>query len=90
MNNVYIVKRPTIVRFAVTNFARFLPFSFEVTENDEEDFMLPAVPLAIWVYVNGTAQDGDKDPPDFTTSGQNLLMSAGLQVGDRVYGMIQY
>ncbi len=87
---VYIVKRPNVVQFNVMNFARFLPFNFIVTENDQELFTFPASALAAWVYVNGTAQNGDKDIPDFTIDGVNLLMSAGLEVGDNVYGMIQY
>lgn len=88
---VYVVKRPSIVQFNVMNFAQFLPFSLTATQDGQTVFTLPLEPTnGVWLYINGTAQNGAKTPPDFVVSGVNLTLSEGVDSGDKVYGLIQY
>lgn len=66
----------------------FTSFSFTADTDGQTVFgPLPFTPQAIWLYINGTAQN--QSAGDFTVDGLYITTSSGLDIGDTVYGVIQ-
>lgn len=71
--------------FSIMN---FVSFSFTCDTQGQTVFgPLPITPQAIWLYINGTAQNQTNG--DFSISGPNIILNSGIDIGDIVYGVIQ-
>ena len=82
---------PQITFIGTLTMNSFLPFSFSAVQGNlsqgQTVFNLPSPPLAIWLYISGTAQNQANG--DFTVNGTTLTLSGPINSFDTVYGVIQ-
>jgi len=87
---VVAINRPQIINVStIVPIANFLSFSFTAISANQTVFTpLPGTPIAvIALYINGTAQN--QVAGDFTVNGTTIILSSGVDIGDKVYGIIQ-
>lgn len=83
-----VISQPQITITGNLTMQTFEAFSFTCTIQGQTVFgPLPIMPQAIWLYINGIAQNQTNG--DFTLNGATITLSQGVNAGDTIYGVIQ-